>query len=51
LWEALDIAKIRRKPQYFSAARSTPKEKMFQPCALGISHDEQKINPRIIILH
>jgi hypothetical protein len=26
-------------------------EKMFQPCALGISHDEQKINPRIIILH
>jgi hypothetical protein len=24
-------------------------EKMFQPCALGISHDEQKINPRIII--
>jgi hypothetical protein len=27
------------------------KEKMFQPCALGISHDEQKINPRIIILH
>jgi len=31
-----------------SAARQ---EKMFQPCALGISHDEQKINPRIIILH
>jgi hypothetical protein len=27
------------------------KEKMFQPCALGISHDEQEINPRIIILH
>jgi hypothetical protein len=26
-------------------------EKMFQPCALGISHDEQKINPRIIIVH
>jgi hypothetical protein len=26
-------------------------EKMFQSCALGISHDEQKINPRIIILH
>jgi hypothetical protein len=25
-------------------------EKMFQPCALGISHDEQKINPRAIIL-
>jgi hypothetical protein len=31
-----------------SAARQ---EKMFQPCAPGISHDEQKINPRIIILH
>jgi hypothetical protein len=27
------------------------KEKMFQPCALGFSHDEQEINPRIIILH
>jgi hypothetical protein len=25
-------------------------QKMFQPCALGISHDEQEINPRIIIV-
>jgi hypothetical protein len=31
--------------------RRESQEKIFQPCALGISHDEQKINPRIIILH
>jgi pimeloyl-ACP methyl ester carboxylesterase len=34
-----------------STVDACAKKKMFQPCALGISHDEQKINPRIIILH